>query len=392
MHTEQSLDGSIVLITGANRGLGRALVNEALARGADHVYAATRTRTDQGDPRVSWVPLDLDDPDSIREAAARVPELDLLINNAAVGLYDDLTDIDVLAEHLKVNVLGTAALTNSLLEALACRGGAVVNVSSLAGLANLPVMPSYSISKAALLSLGQAQRALFGHRGVRVQAVVAGPIDTDMTAALTIPKTDAADVAAAIYDGVARGAEEIFPDALSAQFADGWAAGPLKELERANAGLLPQPAEPSTGTDNLDYTTTLEFDRGPDEVFAAIADVSRWWLGEVTGEADHVGAEFTYRYQDLHESRQRVSEFVPGRRAVWDVIDSDLSFVSEADPWTGTRVVFDLEPSNGGTRLTFTHEGLTPQKECYAACSAGWDHFVLASLRQLVLEGVGVPL
>jgi hypothetical protein len=215
-------------------------------------------------------------------------------------------------------------------------------------------------------------------------------MDTDMTATLTIPKADPAEVAAAIYDGVGRGADEIFPDVVSAELEEAWAAGPLKALERANAALLPEPVElPPTSTD---YTATIEFDRSPDEIFAAIADVGQWWLGDVTGEADRVGAEFTYRYQDLHDSRQRVTEFVPGRRVVWDVVDSELSFVSEPDPWTGTRIVFDLEPSGEGTRLTFTHEGLTPEKECYDACSAGWDHFVIGSLQRFVEDGAGVPL
>jgi hypothetical protein len=268
-----------------------------------------------------------------------------------------------------------------------------VEVGSLAGLANLPVMPSYSISKAALFSLAQAQRALYARRGVRVHAVLAGPMDTEMTAALTIPKTAPAEVAAAIYDGVDRGEEEIFPDVLSAELQEGWVASPLKALERANAALLsPQPAGPPTPTDRTDYTATIELDRSPNDVFAAIADVGHWWLGDVAGEADHVDAEFSYRYQDLHDSTQRVTVFEPGRRIVWDVLDSSLSFVAEPQPWTGSRIVFDLEPSNEGTRLTFTHKGLTPAKQCYDACSAGWDHFVLGSLRQFAENGVGVPM
>ena len=385
MNTEQSLDGSVVLITGANRGLGRALVDEALARGAAHVHAGARSPLDHPDPRVTWLPLDLDRPESI-------PDLDLLVNNAAIGLYDDLADVGVLSQHLRVNVLGPAALTNAVLDALARRGGAVVDVGSLAGLANLPVMPSYSVSKAALVSLAQAQRALFARRGVRVHLVLAGPMDTDMTASLTIPKTAPTEVAAAIFDGVGRGAEEIFPDALSAELEDGWAAGPLKALERANAALLPSGGLPAAEADRTDYTTTVEFAQSPDDVFAAIACVGDWWLGDVTGAADRVGAEFTYRYQDLHDSTQRVTEFDQGRRIVWDVTDSALSFVDEPDPWTGSRIVFDLQPSGDGTRLVFTHEGLTPEKECYDACSAGWDHFVVGSLRRFVESGVGVAM
>lgn len=141
-----------------------------------------------------------------------------------------------------------------------------------------------------------------------------------------------------------------------------------------------------------DYTTTIDLDRSPGDVSAAIADVGRWWLGDVSGQAERVGDEFTYRYRDLHDSTQRVTVFEQGRRIVWDVIDSELGFVDEPDPWTGTRIVFDLQPSGDGTRLTFTHEGLTPAKECYDACSAGWDHFVVGSLRRFVETGAGVPL
>ncbi|MBM7503307.1 SDR family NAD(P)-dependent oxidoreductase [Agromyces aurantiacus] len=246
MTTDHSLDARTILITGARRGLGRALLEEALDRGAARVYAGVRTPFEHADPRVTPLLLDVADPLSIEHAAAQVPVLDLLINNAAMGGYDDLTDGRVLSEHLTANVLGPLTLTNALARALAARGGAVVNVGSLAALANLPVMPSYSISKAALFSLSQAQRALFARRGVRVHAVLSGPIDTDMTRDLAIPKTAPAQVAASIFDGVLRDAEEIFPDGFSARFEDGWNEGALKAFERANAALLPQADDPLT--------------------------------------------------------------------------------------------------------------------------------------------------
>ncbi|NLP84912.1 SDR family NAD(P)-dependent oxidoreductase [Microbacterium sp. CFH 90308] len=239
MATENVLEGRTVLITGARRGLGRALVEEALHRGASRVYAATRTPFDHPDARVIRLILDVADRSSIERSGAQVPELDILINNAAVGRYDDLTDLGVLEDHLQANVLGPLTLTNALLQALSARRGAVVNLGSLSAFANLPVMPSYSISKAALLSLSQAQRALLAQRGIRVHAVLAGPMDTDMTRELAIPKTAPSLVATAVFDGVQRGDEEIFPDPVSVQFEASWNSGPLKAFERANATLLP---------------------------------------------------------------------------------------------------------------------------------------------------------
>jgi NAD(P)-dependent dehydrogenase (short-subunit alcohol dehydrogenase family) len=129
-------------------------------------------------------------------------------------------------------------VTQAVLPQLTASGGAVVNVLSIAALASLPVMPSYSVSKAAAYSLTQAQRALFARRGVMVHAVLAGPIDTDMTQVMDIPKSDPADVARAVYDGVLAGREDIFPDPMAAALQAGWDTGPLKALERQNAGFL----------------------------------------------------------------------------------------------------------------------------------------------------------
>jgi NAD(P)-dependent dehydrogenase (short-subunit alcohol dehydrogenase family) len=238
MPNEHALERRTLLITGASRGLGRALVDGALERGAARVYAATRTVFAHPDARVTRLELDVADQGSIDDVAAQAPDVDILINNAALGLFDDLTDPGVLEEHLSVNLLGPVRLTNALVASLAARGGAVVNVGSIAALANLPVMASYSVSKAALLSVSQAQRGLLAARGIRVHAVLAGPMDTDMTSALDIPKSAPSVVAAAIYDGLARGADEIFPDPVSVQFEQGWNNGQLKAFERANAALL----------------------------------------------------------------------------------------------------------------------------------------------------------
>jgi len=232
-----------VLVTGANRGLGRALVDEALRRGASRVYAAARTPMVVPDARVTPLILDVTAAEQIQEAADHVASLDLLINNAGVSLPDDLTDRSSFEHHLAVNLYGPLDLTQAFLPALARSRGSVVNVVSLGAVAAIPVLPAYSPSKAAALSITQSLRALLAARGVSLHAVLAGPIDTDMTRALDIPKTPPEDVARATLDGVERGEEEIFPDAMSQLLADGWRAGVTKGLERQNAGMVqPQPA------------------------------------------------------------------------------------------------------------------------------------------------------
>ena len=232
-----TLADQAVLVTGANRGLGAALVAEALRRGARRVYAGTRQDLHGVDDRVVPIRLDVTNPSQIGAAAGAIDRLNLLINNAGVGHFEDLTDPAVLAEHLRVNLYGPHAVAQAVLPKLIASGGSVVNVLSIAALASLPVMASYSVSKAAAFSLTQAQRALFAGRGVRVHAVLAGPMDTDMVRDMTIPKSQPAEVARSIYDGVLAGREDIFPDPMTAALEEGWDNGPLKALERQNAGF-----------------------------------------------------------------------------------------------------------------------------------------------------------
>jgi NAD(P)-dependent dehydrogenase (short-subunit alcohol dehydrogenase family) len=133
-------------------------------------------------------------------------------------------------------------MIQAFLPQLIASGGAIVNNVSIAALAPIPVPPAYSLSKAAAFSLTQSLRMLLAGQGVRVHAVLTGPVDTDMVRDLDIPKASAQSVAQGIFDGVGKGEEDIFPDPLSATLADGWHAGPAKALERQNAALLqPQP-------------------------------------------------------------------------------------------------------------------------------------------------------
>jgi NAD(P)-dependent dehydrogenase (short-subunit alcohol dehydrogenase family) len=175
--------------------------------------------------------------EQIQAAAAQVGSLDILINNAGIALYDDLTDPAMLERHLAVNLFGTFGVTRAFLPALTRSRGAIVNNTSVMALAPFPVTPAYAISKAAVFNLTQSLRALLAGRGVRVHAVLTGPTDTDMTRGFEIPKAAPESVARAIFDGLERGEEEIFPDPMSASVADGWNHGVAKELERQNTAL-----------------------------------------------------------------------------------------------------------------------------------------------------------
>jgi NAD(P)-dependent dehydrogenase (short-subunit alcohol dehydrogenase family) len=227
-----------VLVTGANRGIGQALVEEALRRGAKRVYAGTRRPLAHPDGRVTPLRLDVTSAAQIQAAVGSVESLDVLINNAGVALPDDLNDRAALERHLAVNLFGTYGMTQAFLPLLARSRGAIVNVLSIAACAPLPFIPAYSISKAAAFSLSQSLRAFLAGRGVRVHAVMAGPVDTDIMRGVDIPKASPQSVAGAIFDGVENGEEEIFPDPVSASLAESWRGGTAKTLERQNAALL----------------------------------------------------------------------------------------------------------------------------------------------------------
>lgn len=235
-----NLENKTVLITGANRGIGRALVDEALRRGAKRVYAATRQPFAHSDSRVAPLTLEVTNTADIQKAAAAVEGLDVLINNAGIALYDDLSDINVIEQHMAVNFLGPLRVTQAFLPLLKRSKGAVVNNLSLVGLAALPMIPAYSISKAAAFNMTQSLRAFLARQGVTVHAILTGPVDTDMTRSVDFPKASPESVARAIFDGLEKGEEEIFPDPASQSIAEGWRNGVAKALERQQAVFIPQ--------------------------------------------------------------------------------------------------------------------------------------------------------
>jgi len=229
-----------VLVTGANRGIGQALVAEALTRGAKRVYAGTRQPLAHPDGRVTPLTLDVTSAAQIQAAADQVETLDVLINNAGIAQYDDLSDRSVLERHLAVNLFGTYGVTQAFLPLLTRSHGAVVNNVSVNAFAPLPLIPAYSISKAAAFNLTQSLRTLLAGRGVSVHAVLTGFVDTDMTRGIDMPKASPESVARAIFDGVEAGDEDIFPDPMSQSMADSWRSGAAKALERQYAAIAEQ--------------------------------------------------------------------------------------------------------------------------------------------------------
>jgi hypothetical protein len=136
-----------------------------------------------------------------------------------------------------------------------------------------------------------------------------------------------------------------------------------------------------------DFSTTFTVGQSPEEVFAAINDVRGWWTGDIGGSAGSVGDEFTYRYEDVHRSTQRVVELVEGRKVVWLVTDAHLSFTEDAGEWKGTEIVFDVSRKGDETQVVFTHVGLAPSIECYGSCSDAWGYYVNTSLRGRIIAG-----
>jgi uncharacterized protein YndB with AHSA1/START domain len=134
------------------------------------------------------------------------------------------------------------------------------------------------------------------------------------------------------------------------------------------------------------FSVAYTVSQTPEEVFSAINNVRGWWTGEpgAKGTTDKLGAEWTYQFKDLHHTKQRITEFVPGKRVVWLVLDSKLSFVKDQTEWNGSKISFEIAKKGDKTELRFTHVGLVPEAECYEDCSSAWGYFVKGPLRALI--------
>lgn len=140
-----------------------------------------------------------------------------------------------------------------------------------------------------------------------------------------------------------------------------------------------------------DYSIAFTVDHSPEKVFAAVNNVRGWWSEEIEGETDRLGAQFTFHYQNLHRTTQKITELVPGERVVWRIVKSHIGFVKDKEEWLDTEVVFEIRRKGRKTELRFTHVGLVPKIECYGGCSGAWRFYIKESLRNLIDTGRGQP-
>ena len=139
--------------------------------------------------------------------------------------------------------------------------------------------------------------------------------------------------------------------------------------------------------ETANFTTTILVDATPTQVFNAINHPQQWWSGEFTGSAEKLNDEFTYRYKDMHYSNQQVAEMTSNKKVVWLVTDSRLNFIEDKSEWTGTKIVFEIAEKDNKTQVRFTHEGITPEVECFSACSPAWTNLIQQSLFNYIITG-----
>lgn len=140
-----------------------------------------------------------------------------------------------------------------------------------------------------------------------------------------------------------------------------------------------------------DFSTSTTVASSSADVFAAILDTQGWWNAAIEGPTAQVGDEFGFEVKGLHRTRIRVTEATPNQRVEWLVVENEFTFTTDQSEWVGDRMVFQLQPTPDGTKITFTQYGLMPEQECYDVCSNAWNFFVGESLRLLAEQGQGKP-
>ena len=140
------------------------------------------------------------------------------------------------------------------------------------------------------------------------------------------------------------------------------------------------------------YTATIEVAKSPQQVFSCVKDVSKWWSKDFKGNSTKLNDEFVINHPDRHYSKQKLIEVIPDIKIVWLVTESKLNWIKKDQAeWTNTKMIFEITTAGDKTILHFTHEGLIPEKECYAMCEKGWSMIIKSWLFHFITYGTSSP-
>ena len=142
---------------------------------------------------------------------------------------------------------------------------------------------------------------------------------------------------------------------------------------------------------NKDFTTTIVVDQNPKQVFDAVTNPRAWWSEEIEGGTSKLNDEFHYHYKDVHRCTIKLTEVVPEKKVVWDVLDNHFSFTKDQSEWIGNKIIFEISKKGDKTQLVFTQQGLVPAYECYDICQNAWTGYIQNSLKDLITKGEGQP-
>ncbi|AEV99162.1 ATPase [Niastella koreensis] len=140
-----------------------------------------------------------------------------------------------------------------------------------------------------------------------------------------------------------------------------------------------------------DFTTSIEVNQTPAEVFKAVTNPRAWWSLEIEGNTEKLNEIFNYHYKDAHRAQMKLIEVVPDKKVVWQVLDNYFNFTQDEHEWKGNTIVFEITPKGNKTLLQFTQVGLTPEEECYDICEKAWGNYIESSLYNLITTGKGEP-
>ena len=239
-----SIKDKVVLVSGSNRGIGKSFAIQALEMGAKKVYATARDESKLAElvekygDKIVPLTLDITNQDQVTAAAAAAGDVEVLINNSCIGGGGPIVgnpNPKGQRMEMEVNYFGNIRMCDAFAPILKANGGgAIVNILSVSALSSFAFAPGYSASKAAGRSLTQALRVELAKQGTLVSGVFPGPVDTDMAKALPMDKVSPDSVAIHVYEEIAKGTEDIYPDPFAVQFAAGVQAD-FKAVEKANA-------------------------------------------------------------------------------------------------------------------------------------------------------------